>query len=332
MSICVEPKTCKILTCNLATQATIGYAPKDIIGHSLFDLSVRKTDLASGVWQAIANCQEILEADIEVRHKYLGLISMRVSSATIWDGECRILCGLAVFRSQSAERKAEEALLHSQAQLRTMACEITLLEARERDRLARGIHDGIGQIISALSFKLSQLRKLLESSGHLGLIDDMASLLNQLSCDTRELTFELSNPLLTLIGLKGAIESFGERRLLENGIALHVKEDGRAPSLPAPIISTLFRIVRELLLNIQKYSRAKNAWVEIGCDSNNLVIGVADDGVGFDADALPGLNRGGGFGLHSSHTQMLAIGGRLIIQSTPDLGTRVAIRLPLPKP
>lgn len=214
--------------------------------------------------------------------------------------------------------------------LRTLAYQITVAEARERERIALGLHDEIGQFLTLARLKLGELRQfsLCERSRALG--EDIGTLLAQASRATRSATFDLSSPVLRL-GLEQALHSLADR--LARDSQLNVRFDCElAPlSLPEGALAVVFRGVRELCMNVQKHAHANLVSITTRCDGSTLRVCVADDGVGFSGAVEHGIfSREGGFGLASTQVQMQSIGGRLDIRSTADAGTRATIVLPVP--
>jgi len=220
----------------------------------------------------------------------------------------------------SREQRADE--------LETLAYELTVAETRERERIARELHDEIGQLLTIAKLKLGELQDGIHPSQN-SLLADLDSLLTEAARATRALTYDLSCPVLQ-IGLNEAFESVALRVSRYGGAQMCV--EGRVPVLPIaePVLMVLLRVVRELSLNVQKHASARTASIRPRCAGSMLSITVIDDGVGFDTTASqPGFSRDGGFGLPSARAQMKAIGGWLELESAPGSGTRASAVLPL---
>jgi signal transduction histidine kinase len=211
--------------------------------------------------------------------------------------------------------------------LRTLAYELTVAESRERDRIARELHDEIGQVLAVARFKLGELRGAQPEERE-GLFDELSSLLAQAAQATRVATYELGAPALRL-GLQEALISLVERCNRSAGPRFHLK--GELPGLewPEAVQAVLLRVVRELTLNVQRHARARRATVEVRHDLQQVVVSVVDDGVGIDPSApRRQLSRDGGFGLHSAQAQVRALGGELRLESGLGAGTEVTVILP----
>jgi signal transduction histidine kinase len=148
---------------------------------------------------------------------------------------------------------------------------------------------------------------------------------------TRSATFDLRSPLPQQLGLKAALQALAERVERSSGLQVDVAGELPAQPLEEPTLSIVFRVVRELLFNTQKHAHARQVRVTLRSLNAQLMISVADDGVGFDAAAQPRcFSREGGFGLLSAQAQMEGIGGWLHVESTPGGGTQATVTAPLP--
>jgi signal transduction histidine kinase len=221
-----------------------------------------------------------------------------------------------------------------QAGLRTLAYELTVAEARERERIARGLHDDIGQLLAAATLQLGALRATALPPLQ-GALDDVAQLLGQATRATRSATFELSSPALRL-GLLPALDSLGQRLAREGGPPVRVMGALPPGAWDEAVLQVLYRMLRELLINVQRHARASQAWVRVqvvqgaGPRVARLELSVSDDGIGIDpawAARAPGPD--GGFGLASVQAQVLALGGSLQVSSGPGAGTLASLQVPL---
>jgi signal transduction histidine kinase len=214
--------------------------------------------------------------------------------------------------------------------LQTLAYELTVAESRERERIARGLHDVIGQVLTMARFKLGELRETAMPEARNLLIDELGELLSQATHATRSATFDLSCPSLQL-GLVPALESLAHRMRRET--KLIVRLDGYLPvlAIPEAVVAVLFRVVREFGLNVHKHARASSVCFELRSRPEELSICVADDGIGFQRAALGArFSPDRGFGLFSVEAQVESIGGHVEIDTAPGRGTRATIILPLP--
>jgi signal transduction histidine kinase len=219
---------------------------------------------------------------------------------------------------------------HTEQQLRTLAYELTLAEARERERIATGLHDDIGQVLAIVGLKLGELGEAGGAAERAAVLGELRSLVGQAARATRSATFELCSPVLQQLGLQAAIESLVPRVQARGNLKMTVAGTLPPLGLPDQVLAVLFRVVRELVSNVVKHAQAGTVRVQLYASDQRLTLVVADDGIGFDmAQPHAGFGPEGGYGLFSAEAQIEAIGGRLDIESACSRGTRATILLPL---
>ena len=237
----------------------------------------------------------------------------------------------AHLQQEIAEHKQTQGqLIEQQAQLRELASEVLAAEERERRRIAIDLHDDIGQVLALLKLKAGELTES-EPDGLTGqLRKDIRDLVDQAARATRLATFELSSPILYELGLEAAIQSVGEQQAQQHGATFHFETDHQVTTLADNTSVMIFRIVRELLCNIWKHTRACHATVSICRVGEHLQLTVEDDGVGFDTTNIGhSLGSTSGFGLFSISEQITGIGGHFEVVSSAGGGTRVVVAAPL---
>jgi signal transduction histidine kinase len=217
-----------------------------------------------------------------------------------------------------------------QRRLRTLTFEISVAEERERERIATGLHDELGQLLASAKITLGLLGELVQDEPARSRVQDLRKMVAKATSATRSTTFELSPRFLHKIGLESSIERWGARIERLHGLRVRVVKAGEPLPLCGEMLALLFRVVRELLLNVQKHAQATTATVSLRRSDQQAVILVEDDGVGFDLirrSEASGL--GPGFGLDSLYVQLESIGGALVPDSSPGRGTRMLVRAPL---
>lgn len=218
--------------------------------------------------------------------------------------------------------------LEHQARLRALTLEVSMAQERERRRIASGLHDGVGQSLALARMKLGAFRVGADPE-RAREIREVEGLIEEAIRAMRELTFDLSSPLLYELGLDEAIISEGERLVDGQGVQFAYRSEGGPPPTANDPIVLLHRAVRELLLNAVKHARATRIDVVLDARPDGIEILVADDGVGCDVsegdpDHLPPT----GLGLLSQREQLRAIGGELTVVSVPGRGTRCLLSAP----
>ncbi len=253
---------------------------------------------------------------------------IRWSNSTLRD-EHGAITGVASLGEDVTERRREQAaLLHSGERLRALATQLSLVEDRERRRFATALHDEISQELVVLRLKITSL--LADAPVHMhGALEGLQSLLGSCLERTRLLTYDLSPPVLYELGLEPAIESIGARMAAEHGLEFEFAVRGATEPLIDEIGPVLFRVVRELLVNVIKHGQASMVRVEIRRDFPFVALVVEDDGRGFAPEWNKLDASGGGFGLFSIRERMSQLGGTLEIGRSQLGGAVVIVTCPL---
>jgi len=207
---------------------------------------------------------------------------------------------------------------------------LSLVQERERRRIATDLHDHIGQNLAFSKMKLGALREAVRGTGLLDPLEEVYALVVQTIEDTRSLVFELSPPVLYELGFEAGVEWLAERIQAEYGIPVECEHDRVTKPLEEEMRIVLFQIVRELLLNVAKHAQAGKVKVTISREPGQIRVTVEDNGIGFNSTQI-GMKKGEktGFGLFSIRERMNYLGGELWIDSAAKLGTRVILRVPI---
>lgn len=278
--------------------------------------------------------KSLLALPLTIDEVLVGFIGFNnVVKTGLWDAEDLLLLQVSsqIINNALKRQRAEEKLLHYQAQLKSLASELSITEERERRRIATELHDRISQSLVISKMTLEQLRES-EASDHIaGVLDDICNLLGQTIESSRLLTFDLSSPILNELGFEAAVgEWLSEQVRRKYSIATEFEDDEQPKPMEDDIRALLFRMVRELLINVVKHACAHQVKVKVYRQDAEIGICVEDDGVGFEpANTISVGPKTGGFGLFSIRERLEQLGGHLEIKSSPGHGCRVTISAPL---
>ena len=230
-------------------------------------------------------------------------------------------------RREIIERKrVEEELRNSREQLRNLAAYLQSVREEERTRIARELHDEIGQALTAI--KLALERSIHEQPATTR--DNLTQALvvaNELIGRVRDLSLELRPAMLDDFGLLPALEWHFERYISQVDIKVDFKHAGLEGRRFQPEVETAaYRIVQEALTNVARHAKVDRVEVGVEADENMLRILVKDLGKGFDISSLPATRTGG---LSGMRERAIMLGGRLVLDSAPGAGTLLTIELPL---
>jgi signal transduction histidine kinase len=257
---------------------------------------------------------------------------------TIWDRyQVYILGALALLLAQSAliggllvqrsrRRSAEERLVASQAKLRASYDQISdlggrLLQAQEdeRARIARELHDDLGQQIALVVADLQKASDLGERFARAAL-----SRAHALGKSVHDLSHRLHPVKLRLLGLPAALNSL-QHELARPGVTIAFTHENVPSPLPPDVTLCVYRVVQEAVQNALKHSGAREILIHLQGSGGGLTVSVVDDGAGFDVST----KFGKGLGLLSMNERLETIGGSLKIRSAPGEGTRLKIKVPV---
>jgi PAS domain S-box-containing protein len=230
-------------------------------------------------------------------------------------------------RTQEELQRMNFSLQENADHLRRLSSELTMVEQRERKRLALILHDDLQQLLIAARFRVDSLAQAQET-GVRGAAADVEALLSQAIDTTRTLTSELSPPILFESGLLPALQWLARWMEEKHGLAVDLCAQGEEVPLQETTSILLFRAVRELLVNARKHAKVNAAMVLLKREPARLEIIVRDSGEGFQAEKVP---YKAGIGLFSLREQLAVQGGELDIQSAPGKGSSFRIVMPLPE-
>lgn len=222
-------------------------------------------------------------------------------------------------------KKAEIKLLDYQKQLQLLTSQLSLIEEKEKRRIATELHDCIGQTLALSKIKLGMLNKAAPSPELKNSIKEILHLIEQTIKETRTLTFELSPPILYELGLSQAIKWLIDQFREKHGINIIFIDDNQNKPFDNNTRFFIFQSIRELLMNVVKHAQATHAKIVLKNHNNSLHITLEDDGVGFSS---PPINHDG-YGLFNIRERMNHIKGEFEIKSVPGQGTRVTLVTPL---
>jgi signal transduction histidine kinase len=230
----------------------------------------------------------------------------------------RVAC---ILQDITERKRAEEALS-------CMNRRVIEAEERERNRIAKDLHEDIGQRLALLAIAVEQLKNDLPHQA-VELLDRMGAAWKQtleILTDVKASAHELYSPRLEYLGVAAAMtifcEEFGERKKVKIDFRSH-----GLPSLVQPEVSIcLFRVLQEALHNGVKHSGVKKFEVQLWGASDGIHLTVRDSGAGFDTDAA---RKGRGLGLTRIEQRVKLVKGTFSIDSQPEKGTTVHVSVPL---
>jgi PAS domain S-box-containing protein len=228
------------------------------------------------------------------------------------------------------KRRLEKVAEASRNEIRALAASLLTAQEEERRRVSRELHDQVCQQLAALAIDIGGLAadRVAEDTQHRLKLKALQARIVKASEETRHIAYQLHPSVLDDLGLvaslRGLCKEFSERA---TNIALECTDVALPASVPREVASCLYRVAQESLENIAKHSGAKHVSVALTLQKGTVVLTVADDGAGFDQEAVKGR---GGLGLIGIEERARLINGKLSIVAQPGHGTRIALKVSLP--
>jgi PAS domain S-box-containing protein len=298
----------------------IGKTPAEFFAHDI--------DAGKSGWRAMFDAGH-LHTETDERRMDGTPVRIEGHYLCVYDEQGRITGHLGIQRDITDRHRAAEEIAASREQLRALAARLQTIREEERTRIARELHDELGQALTGLKLDLAWMERRLSRHAQPELVERSANLLARLDgvmIAVRRIVTELRPSVLDQLGLAEAIEwqaqDFAARTGLELDIDIH--RDGPSPS--DDVASAVFRMLQEALTNVARHAHATRARVALRLDAASLSLDVSDDGRGITPDELRGSHSLGLLGLRE---RAIACGGSVVITGEPGGGTTVALRLPL---
>jgi signal transduction histidine kinase len=240
--------------------------------------------------------------------------------------EAFLIIGLLAERMQ--RRGAEEQLRASYVRQKDLAGQLLNAQEGERRRIARELHDDLNQGLALLAVEIELLgQKPLENKSEAPeRLQGLAARAKELSSSVHDLSHQLHPSKLEQLGLVSAVRSLCKELTHARSISIEFTHEDIPQKIAEDLSLCVYRIVQEALANVLKHSGALHAAVHLCCDSGVIQLQVADDGVGFDPQQL---NGSPGLGLVNIRERLNLVDGTLVVDSKPNGGTRIEVRVPL---
>jgi signal transduction histidine kinase len=235
---------------------------------------------------------------------------------------------IALEQRQAERELAEMELKRSQELFRNLSTHLQVVREEERTRIARKIHDDMGQALTALKIDLTWLNKKLTDAQPLirEKLQSMVTLINETIETVHNLSEDLRPGILDDFGLSAAIEWQAEEFQKRTGIECRINLASDESNLSKEKSTNLFRIVQESLTNVIRHANATKVEINLSEKDGRLLLEVADNGKGITKAAVTNPKS---FGLIGIKERVHSLGGEVDISGTPNAGTRLKVKMPI---
>lgn len=212
---------------------------------------------------------------------------------------------------------------------RKLARSVWRVQEDERRRLARDLHDGIGQHLTALRHRLDRLAGG-STPASADSVQEALSLCDAAIRETRALSRLLRPQILDDLGLEAALRWLARQSSEGRGCAIEIAISDLPDPLDGELSTLIFRLAQEALTNASKHAQAQHVVIRLSCRAERLQLLVVDDGVGCNVDAAWARSSSGeSTGLASMRERVRLFGGQFLLQSQPGEGLQLRINLPI---
>jgi two-component system, NarL family, sensor histidine kinase UhpB len=288
----------------------LGRSPLELIHPEFHPLVVtRRARLLEGPESEPFAEKKIVRLDGEVR-------DVEITEASFYDeGQ---LCVLAVFRDVTERKQAARELEESREQLRRLSTALQAVREEEKTRIARELHDELGQSLTGLKMDLAQLSSQLRP--------EQADALDRATvASVRRIATELRPLMLDDLGLVPTIEWLVHDFSQRSGVAVELHLPSSDFDVGTDVSTAVFRVLQESLTNVARHANASRVAVVLRGSDHDVELQVQDNGKGISPAAAVGTKTLGVLGMRE---RAAMLGGKLILESEPSVGTSIVMTIP----
>ena len=312
----LDDKSLHFLAVNDAAARLYGYTREEFLARKLpRDFLSREGDAVyRGVFRDVTKSGEPLDID-------------GVGHLVAWRGRP---ARLVIINDITERLRTQQALGRVHERLRALSRRLLEVQEEERRRLARDLHDDIGQALTALKIQLGSLERAGDEPALRGRIAECVETTQHTLERVRQLSLSLRPPQLDDLGLAAAIRSHLDRQARVAGLVAHFEASEALPEVSAETETACFRVAQEAINNVLRHAHASSVWVRLYDADGRLALSVRDDGAGFDLESARRHGAAGeSLGLVGMEERIAVAGGSLELDSAPGKGTALVAKFPL---
>ncbi len=281
--------------------------------------------------------RSFVSVPLKIKEKTLGVMNIASQRPRTFSRRDIYVCmSIADQLSTAVEQvKLNERLRKGRERYRQLARRVIVAQEKERKKIARDLHDETSQILAGLSLNLQALTEMAEGMDikdgqFMDILNKSHNLTVQVHSEVSRIIADLRPTQLDTLGLVAAVRQYVNNIVVSRGIEVHFDMEPINKKLFPEEELSLFRLVQGAVGNIIQHSEAKNVYIVLKQQDDNLVVSISDDGKGFEIDRLTEMREiGRGYGLLNMKERMILIGATCNVQTEPGEGTTVKAFLPL---
>jgi two-component system NarL family sensor kinase len=319
LGIVTKDQQNRVVFCNPAFERMFHYSQNELQGKDI-DNIIASHDLEEANRMTFAvRGGGVVHATAQRRRKDGTLIDVELHGIRVFSGET-FVGAFAIYQDIGERRRSEE-------KLQALRNRLTRTQEEERSRIARDLHDDIGQRLALLTIDLEQMKLASQQDG-LAFASELETLVRtagEITSDVHNVSRRLHPSQVELLGLAPALNNFCREFANRNSMRIQFTSACLTCKVPEEASLCLFRVAQEAIRNVHKHSGCREALVELDEISGSLRLRISDRGSGFDptsAEASQGL------GLLSMEERLRSMGGELFVHSRPGGGTCIEASIP----
>jgi PAS domain S-box-containing protein len=321
----------KVMDVNRATEIVTGIGRQDLIGSDFSDYFTDPEKAREGYQQVFAEGM-VRDYPLAIQHTS-GKVTDVLYNATLYRNEAGEVQGIfAAARDITDRKRAEGALRESENRLRFLSSQLLSVQENERRRVARELHDGIGQMLTAIKFKVENLlQEKGKTRANVKSLEAVLPMIREGMEEARRIQMDLRPSVLDDLGVLAAL-SWLCRNFEATYSHIHIEKQTHVQEEEVPLLlkTVIYRVSQEALNNVAKHSKADLVRLSLGKLGDRIELSTEDNGKGFDLEEILSQDRDKrGFGLNSMRERAELSGGAFAIESIKGKGTTIRATWPI---
>jgi two-component system NarL family sensor kinase len=319
LGIVTKDERNQVVFCNPAFERMFLYSQDELQGKDI-DGIIASHDLEEANRMTFAvRAGGVVHATAQRRRKDGTLIDVELHGIRVYSGET-FVGAFAIYQDITERRRSEE-------KLQTLRNRLTRTQEEERSRIARDLHDDIGQRLALLTIDLEQMKlaSYRDGSALAKELEGLVRTAGEITSDVHNVSRRLHPSQVELLGLAPALNNFCREFANRNSMRIQFNSACLTCKVPEEASLCLFRVAQEAIRNVHKHSGCREALVELDEIAGSLRLRISDRGTGFDPSVA---ETSQGLGLLSMEERLRSMGGELFVHSRPGGGTCIEACIP----